>query len=413
MRNHNGEKSRMNLVDLSKGLVQSASPILSRYGILLGIVSLIAFGLGLFAVRINTGAASINPDPNPTPLAPTQGIAFIESGLGDPVFEILGIDMASLSEKEISASGSKLAQFSIPPYCEILESHAAPRGPWIAVQITCESKSYVQIVHTQTGKVKDVNGDANRDATFLAWDPAGKSIILRTDVLYEPSIVEVEIPNGKSTKMDIPGSAYELSFSPDGKSMLYVTSSGLGSGSELWHADSRGHSTELIVKDPSHILIHPTWSPRHDQFVIIRMEDSEVTYPLGELWFHNLNNGQMKKISNVDAGHGNRPSWSPDGENLVFIVRENPNDPDVEHNAKALKSNAYRYSILTDEIAFITAFPDSITEDPLWSPEGEFIAIKVQNADEENIWVFDVPLGQLKKLTHSGSASNPSWLVEE
>lgn len=93
----------------------------------------------------------------------------------------------------------------------------------------------------------------------------------------------------------------------------------------------------------------------------------------------------MKNISDVDAGHGYHPSWSPDRESLVFIVREKSNDPDVEQNAESLKSNVSRYSIVIDEIASITAFPGSFTQDPSWSPVCEFIVITVHNADDENI----------------------------
>jgi Tol biopolymer transport system component len=137
------------------------------------------------------------------------------------------------------------------------------------------------------------------------------------------------------------------------------------------------------------------------------MPDSNQPFTIGELWLADPATGAPTQLLDaVDTGHGYPPEWSPDGQSLAYVRRENPDSVRANHLAPALRSNLMLADAATGQTTPLTTFPDSLVYDAVWSPDGAQLAFTADDA----IWL--VKLGQSPaKLTQTTTARHPAWLV--
>ena len=87
-----------------------------------------------------------------------------------------------------------------------------------------------------------------------------------------------------------------------------------------------------------------------------------------------------RKLANADAGHGYAANWSPDGRQIAFVVRENPQDENADTSSDALLSNIYVVDVETGNLTQVTNLTEGYVETPSWSPQGNILTFnKVLN----------------------------------
>jgi Tol biopolymer transport system component len=243
------------------------------------------------------------------------------------------------------------------------------------MELLCGDQAQVKVFDTQTGKLLIPIDDS--DSRFLAWTPDGKQVYLRMDTLGNPRIIRFTVADGRSETLTFPPTLYDLAVLPDGKSVLYSTTQGIGFGSEVWLAKPDGEPVRKVFTARQNIVAYLRPSPDGDQVAFILFPDSQVPFPNGELWVMDVNGENPRKLALADAGHGYAPAWSPDGAQIVFVVRENASDSRVEQSAGALISNLYRVEVRSGNMVPVTRFTDAIVETPVWSPDGRAIVFNV------------------------------------
>jgi TolB protein len=147
-----------------------------------------------------------------------------------------------------------------------------------------------------------------------AWSPDRKRVALaglRTDVKDE-SAIWVLSDGGKTRRIVTRGPDLRThpTWSPDGKSIIYVHSLGT-EGSSLVRMASDGSGEQELLRDAFH-SIHPQWSP--DGRSIAYATNRSGDY---ELIVRDLETGTEKQLTNA-PGLDVRPCWSPDGRRIVF-----------------------------------------------------------------------------------------------
>ena len=316
-----------------------------------------------------------------------------------------------LAEQAISATAANVLINAA--LCDIFGLHDSPNGRWIAVDIDCEASSYTLLLEVATGQIRPAEPEPWRESFFLNWAPDGNSFLLRVDPIGDDFILLVNARNGRFERIAVPPFTYDVAFSPDGKWILYAVSRGLGFGSEVWRMDRDGRNREQIINDPAYVIAYPRWSPTGDAIAYIRMPDSNIPFTVGELVLADGNGRNERVIAPADAGHGYPPVWSPDGRQVAFVGRENAEDQRADVVASALESNIYVADVRSGKVRAVTRFEGALTETPVWSPDGAWLAFSTNAGGVPDIWLAEVASGELQQVTRSANARCPVWLVGE
>lgn len=157
-----------------------------------------------------------------------------------------------------------------------------------------------------------------------AWSPDAKQIAFvrarKAGVKMEPGDVfgmfvdgdvwVLDVASGKETKLT--ENAFNPAFSRDGK-RIAVDASWAGPR-RIWVLDREGHNPQQITTDTSEEVIHlaPSWSPDGDKIVFQNLVRTKF-----DIRMVNLQSKQMVWIAN-DAFRNLRPSWSPSGRFIYF-----------------------------------------------------------------------------------------------
>jgi Tol biopolymer transport system component len=292
--------------------------------------------------------------------------------------------------------------------CNIAGLHASPKGLWVAVKVGCGASVHTRIMAAATGEVNPLEVG---ESFFLSWAPDGNSYLLRAGNLGESAVLLVSARDGRLEQMDTPEFTYDAAFSPDGARVLYAVTRGLGFGSELWIVDRDGRNREQIISDPSHVIAFPRWSPTEEAIVFIRMVDSNVPFTVGELVLADGNGHNERVIASADAGHGYAPTWSPNGNQVAFVVRENPEDRSADVATQYLTSNIYVADVASGNVRPVTRFDSALTNGPSWSPDGGWLAYSTNANGGTDVWLVEVASGETQQVTQNADAYHPVWLA--
>ncbi|RJP51226.1 MAG: hypothetical protein C4583_09140 [Anaerolineaceae bacterium] len=291
--------------------------------------------------------------------------------------------------------------------CPLTSAHAAPRGRSIALELACTNGPLVQIVGVDSGEIQTPFADV--DSHFLAWD-FETNLYLRVDALGNTRLERVTF-DGESDQFDLPAQTYGLDFSPDARTLAYSFTRGLGLGSELWAATATGSRTWQLHADSESIITFARWSPDAKSVAFIKMPDSAVPFPLGELWIMDADGGGARPLAPADAGHGYAAAWSPDSTRLAFVGRDNPDDTRADESAGALISNIYLVEVASGKITRLTHFEGKIVESPAWSADGHFLAFTVVTLNDTiKVWLADLASGAVTLLESRDPACCPGWM---
>ncbi len=324
-----------------------------------------------------------------------------------PGLYALRLDVPALLRLD-PVSGAILAESALDPSagCVPWSLDPSPGGPYAALELACSGGPTVLLLDLTSGETRPLM--ETLDSRFLAWAADGDSLYLRLDSLGTPRLVRAAV-NGKLKELPLTGFTYSLSVSPDGQTIAYAFTQGLGYGSELWLAEADGQDPRRLLSEPAGIITFARWSPDGQHLAYILMPDSPIPFPDGELWLVNAGDGTTRFVAAADAGHGYAFAWSPDGERIAFVGRDNPEDPQVSQSASALHSNIYM-AALDGSVEPITRFEAARVETPRWSPDGNRLVFRAVSSDGTiHLWVHDLGREMMVPLTDYPSCC-PAWV---
>ena len=123
----------------------------------------------------------------------------------------------------------------------------------------------------------------------------------------------------------------------------------------------------------------------------------------------NSDGSNSHKLADADSGHGYAANWSPDGQRIAFVVRENLQGENANQLSDALISNIYTVDVETGELKPVTNFTEERVETPLWSADGNTLAFMVVLNGRMNVSIADMFSGEIK-LLEAESACCPAWM---
>ena len=121
----------------------------------------------------------------------------------------------------------------------------------------------------------------------------------------------IDVKSGESQSYLGGISAQGISFSPDGRSVAYVS---LPEG-VLWKAH-RGGSNPVQLSEPGMDVCLPRWSPDSTQILFYELVGNEAGP--GYMYVVSAAGGTPRRVVPEDPFPKLDPGWSPDGQKIVF-----------------------------------------------------------------------------------------------
>jgi Tol biopolymer transport system component/DNA-binding winged helix-turn-helix (wHTH) protein len=224
-----------------------------------------------------------------------------------------------------------------------------------------------------------------------------------------------------STISNFSGVETQPAFSPDGRSVAFV--SDRGGHSDLWVGLPGGGNLVRVTNDPN-VKARPRWSPDASKLLYARLNESG----LWDSWVVPALGGPARVLTTNAAD----PTWFPDGRSIAYANLSTgaiwmcdadgrnaraftTPDPDVRHRQPAFsrdgrllafvrKGAAGPYGqlavaevdtrktrLLTDAAAFVAS--------PVWSAEGKFVYFASGRGGAINIWKVDARGERTEQIT--------------
>jgi Tol biopolymer transport system component/DNA-binding winged helix-turn-helix (wHTH) protein len=267
-----------------------------------------------------------------------------------------------------------------------------PDGKYYVFQSVREAKTNLWLLPERATGLRDnkplqlTNGPLNFSDPVVSKD--GKKIF----AVGTQARSEVVRYKGESDFVPYLGgiSATDLSFSPDGKSVAYVSvPEGI-----LWRSKIDGTQRLQLTESSLHAAL-PRWSPNGKQIVFMGQAQSSNwrAYVIAS-------DGGVPRDLAPSAQAGFDPGWSPDGKSVVLTLNEagNPGFVISGPGIALVDLQSGKISLLPGAAQLFS---------PRWSPEGRYIA--ALTVDSSKVVLFDFTTQQWTDLASTTVAGYHTW----
>jgi len=250
--------------------------------------------------RVNSRLSVSNP------LTQSTGLLLYVASCGNGA----RVEIAQVSENALqTVSGFGNSKYRGYPQKEL---YLSPNRKLVAVTIAPPGNDVWPLTY-----IAAINGRKITTAqvgTFISWAPDSSKALLFYSPTNGPGIRKMYALDVKGNYYDLglPNGAISADISPLNGSILYSFTSKRTDNSTLCLRHPHGKDTQLLKGD-NNIFAWARWSPRCDKIVFLK---SDLLITHGEVWSINADGTEAEKASDVNWGY---PAvWSPDGTRFAF-----------------------------------------------------------------------------------------------
>ena len=225
--------------------------------------------------------------------------------------------------------------------------------------------------------------------TEFRWSPSGESIAYISNRSGSPQLFLLSLATGDSSQLTRhSGPVHDPQWSPDGRSLLFLSDPGWQERYELWEYDLETKTTERLLQDGAVIQRNMRWSPDGSRLVLETNASGNF-----DLAYWSRSDPVLRELVSGPYNEG-QSQWSPDGRALLFVAQ----------NALWLMTGEEPPKRL------IRPGLGSAIDSPRWSPDGKHIlfATDIQGNWDIGIYSFEDEQWTLL-VSESHEETAPSW----
>ncbi len=273
-------------------------------------------------------------------------------------------------------------------------------GKWLVYASTQHRKtSDLYIKKVDGTAVTQLTNDQGNDV-MPVFSPDGKTIAFASDRSGNWDIYVMSAAGGQPTQITNDATDdIHPSFSPDGMQLVYC-SHGTQSGQwELVVVDVANPATKRFI---GYGLL-PSWSPTENKIAFQRARERGTRW--FSIWTIDYENGEGVRPTEIAASSNAAvitPSWSPDGNHLVFCTVL---DPAADEQARPGKSDIWIVAV--DGTGRINLTHSEFNNlQPVWANDGSiyFISNRSKNSTDN---VYAIRPDRALRLARTASESQP------
>ncbi|MFA6232720.1 MAG: S9 family peptidase [Bacteroidota bacterium] len=278
----------------------------------------------------------------------------------------------------------------------------SPDGKWVLYGVTVpdipanRSNSDLHLVSIEGDRHRQLTASPSADFGAV-WSPDGKSVAFLSTRGGSPQIYTIALDGGEAVKVsDIENGVSDLSWSPDGKYFAFTSDVKLDS--TVAEKYPNYNKAKVRIYDRIHVRHWDEWNDEsYMHLFIMPVKGGEA---------RDLMMGERFETPMKPFGGAEQIAWSPDGSEIAYSSKKVDNFPE------STNSDVYVVDIATGATRNITDGMPGFDRDPLYSPDGRFIAFHSMaragdEADRNRLMLFDRESGKVREL----SATLDQWVT--
>ncbi|WP_114209174.1 Tol-Pal system beta propeller repeat protein TolB [Acidisarcina polymorpha] len=189
------------------------------------------------------------------------------------------------------------------------------------------------------------------------------------------------------------GTTQSPAWSADGNKLAY--SSSRSGDTQIYISDANGGGARAVTsfRGPN---VSPCWNPK---------TGSQIAWVGGrtglpQIYTADTDGGNVQRMT--DGGYATSPSWSPNGQFLVFAWdrKYGPGAPGGQ-DIYIMDIASKRWTQLTHDAGR--------NDFPSWAPDGRHIVFERETNHRAEVWSMLADGSQQQQLTHGSNSSMPNW----
>ena len=277
----------------------------------------------------------------------------------------------------------------------------SPDGKWVLFQQTTpnleenKSNSDIYVISIHGGSAKQLTSHPAADYN-ARWHPDGESIAFLSTRDGAPQIYIMDLSGGEPRKISsMKEGVGNLAWSPDGKYFSFTSDVKLEKDVHEKYPDLP--KTNVRIYDRLPIRHWDEWEDESYSHLFVMPVDGKEPRDVM----------QKEKFETPlkPFGGGDEIAWSPDANEIAYSSKKVPNP------AESTNSDVYIVDLKTGKTKNISEGMPGFDRDPLYSPDGKWIAFKSMKragheADRNRLMLYNRASGQITEL----SAKLDQWV---
>ena len=220
------------------------------------------------------------------------------------------------------------------------------------------------------------------------FSPKTNEVFFTSYLEDDPKLFKVNISTRKVSKVaEFQGIVAAPEISPDGRKIACVLSK--DGNSEIYVLDINGRIIKRLTNARG-IDSAPTWSP--DGQMIAFSSDRSGSPQLYIMDSDGLN---VRRLT-YQSGYNDSPIWSSRGDRITFVSRTRSGRFDLA----SIDTSGNDYRVYTEV---------GMNENPHFSPDGKHIIFSSSRLSQGDIYTMDINGKNQRRLTRTGTCTNPYW----